>query len=96
MPQLCADLDISRVIQTIVHQVQPEHFPVGIEIDGSLRALEVLSLLDEGETGWLAALRVHPLARRKGCARRLQQYLVQLAESKLQGIKKLRYTTGSR
>eukprot|EP00041_Stephanoeca_diplocostata_P025478 m.668344 g.668344 ORF g.668344 m.668344 type:complete len:396 (-) comp22755_c0_seq16:1349-2536(-) len=74
---------------------QSEHFPVGIEIDGSLRALEVLSLFDEGQTGWLAALRVHPLARRKGCARRLQQHLVHLAESKLRGIKKLRYTTGS-
>jgi len=56
-------------------------FPCGIELGGPgeggrLVAMEVCSLVDGGATAWLEALRVHPSARRRGLALRLQRHLV--------------------
>jgi hypothetical protein len=35
---------------------------LGIEVDGNIRALENIRVVDGGKTGWLEALRVHPTA----------------------------------
>jgi GNAT superfamily N-acetyltransferase len=55
-------------------------FPCGVELGGPeggrLVAMEVCSLVDGGATAWLEALRVHPSARRRGLALRLQRHLV--------------------
>eukprot|EP00040_Diaphanoeca_grandis_P039550 m.259394 g.259394 ORF g.259394 m.259394 type:complete len:368 (+) comp37976_c0_seq1:116-1219(+) len=68
-------------------------FPFGIEIEGTLKVLEVLRVIDDGETAWLDALRVHPSQRGKGLARRMQQFLVKNALENNPQLKRIRYTT---
>ena len=45
--------------------------------------LEVLTLYDQGRTGWIDALRVHPRARGNGIGLALQQQLIEFARGSL-------------
>lgn len=65
--------------------------PVGIEIDGHIIAIANLRIIDNGQTGWMEALRVHPTHRGKGLADALTKYVVQTAQSI--PVKRIRYTT---
>lgn len=65
--------------------------PVGIEYNGHIIALANLRVIDDGRTGWMEALRVHPNHRGKGLATALTQYVVQLA--KRIPVERIRYTT---
>jgi GNAT superfamily N-acetyltransferase len=65
--------------------------PVGVEYDGHIVALANLRVIDDGKTGWMEALRVHPKHRGKGLATALTQHVVQLARSL--PVKCIRYTT---
>ncbi|TFG94064.1 GNAT family N-acetyltransferase [Candidatus Thorarchaeota archaeon] len=67
--------------------------PVGIEDDGHIIALANLRVIDDGKTGWMEALRVHPSYRGKGLATILTQHVVQLATSI--PVKRIRYTTAA-
>ncbi|MFQ5832916.1 MAG: GNAT family N-acetyltransferase [Candidatus Thorarchaeota archaeon] len=62
-----------------------------LEIDGRVAALNNLRVIENGATGWLEGLRVHPDFRRKGLAHLLTDHIVETA-SKL-GVERLRYTT---
>jgi ribosomal protein S18 acetylase RimI-like enzyme len=65
----------------------------GIEQDGRVIALANLRVIEDGMTGWMEGLRVHPDYRGKGLARMLTNHVVQTAvELKLQRI---RYTTAT-
>lgn len=44
-----------------------------------LAAIEVMKLIDDGETGWFEGLRTHPDYRNRGLARRLSQELLAVA-----------------
>lgn len=65
--------------------------PVGIEYNGHIVALANLRVIDDGRTGWMEALRVHPNHRGKGLATTLTRYVVQLA--KKIPVERIRYTT---
>jgi GNAT superfamily N-acetyltransferase len=65
--------------------------PVGIEYDGHIVALANLRVIDNGQTGWMEALRVHPNHRGKRLATTLTQYVVQLA--KTIPVSRIRYIT---
>lgn len=65
--------------------------PLGIEIDGHIIALANLRVIDNGQTGWMEALRVHPEHRGKGLAATLTQYVVHVAQNI--PVKRIRYTT---
>ena len=66
---------------------------VGIEDDGHIIAMANLRVIDDGKTGWMEALRVHPSYRGKGLATILTQHVVQLAKSI--PVKRIRYTTAA-
>jgi RimJ/RimL family protein N-acetyltransferase len=68
-----------------------EAHPVGIEYDGHIIALANLRVIDDGRTGWMEALRVHPAHRGKGLATALTRHVVQLARSI--PVERIRYTT---
>ncbi|TFG26503.1 GNAT family N-acetyltransferase [Candidatus Thorarchaeota archaeon] len=68
-----------------------DSYPVGIEDDGHIIALANLRVIDDGKTGWMEALRVHPSYRGKGLATILTQHIVQLAMNI--PVKRIRYTT---
>lgn len=73
----------------------PLDLTLGIVFNGSLRALENLRLVDDGRTGWIEALRVHPTVRRRGLAMRLQSELIKAAKDRWPTIERFRYTTAS-
>ena len=66
----------------------------GSEMNGHVVAVGNLRLVENGQTGWMEGLRVHPDYRGKGLARELTRYLVEKAESL--GLQRLRYTTANR
>jgi|GEM_PF-1353338 len=74
-------------------QDQNCHF-YGVEVDGHVVAVGNLRLMEEGKTGWMEGLRVHPEHRGKGLANEITQYLVRKA--KRLGVQRLRYTTANR
>lgn len=69
------------------------HF-YGVEVDGHIVAVGNLRLIEDGKTGWMEGLRVHPDHRGKGLANEITQYLVNEAERL--GVQRLRYTTANR
>jgi N-acetylglutamate synthase-like GNAT family acetyltransferase len=69
------------------------HF-YGSEVNGHVVAVGNLRLVENGQTGWMEGLRVHPKYRGKGLAKELTCYLVEKAESL--GLQRLRYTTANR
>jgi N-acetylglutamate synthase-like GNAT family acetyltransferase len=64
----------------------------GVVCDGHVVAVGNLRLLENGRTGWMEGLRVHPDCRGKGYANEITRYLVRKAEEL--GVRRLRYTTG--
>jgi N-acetylglutamate synthase-like GNAT family acetyltransferase len=74
-------------------QDQNCHF-YGVEVDGHVVAVGNLRLMEDGKTGWMEGLRVHPKHRGKGLANKITQYLVRKAEHL--GVQRLRYTTANR
>jgi N-acetylglutamate synthase-like GNAT family acetyltransferase len=74
-------------------QDQNCHF-YGVEVDGHVVAVGNLRLIEDGKTGWMEGLRVHPKHRGKGLANEITQYLVRKAEHL--GVQRLRYTTANR
>jgi len=74
-------------------QDQNCHF-YGVEVDGHVVALGNLRLVEDGITGWMEGLRVHPEHRGKGFANEITHYLVAKAEHL--GVQRLRYTTSNR
>jgi len=74
----------------------PNSLPLGIEIDGHIRALEVLRAVDDNRTAWLEALRVHPYHRNQGHATRLQRHLIRAGTDKFPDLRRVRYTTAGR
>jgi RimJ/RimL family protein N-acetyltransferase len=66
----------------------------GVEVDERLVAIANLRLVDDGRTGWMEGLRVHPDYRGKGYAHMLTRELMEKAKEL--GVEKLRYTTSTR
>jgi len=60
-------------------------------VDDHVVAVGNLHLLENGRTGWMEGLRVHPDYRGKGYANEITRYLVRKAEDL--GVCRLRYTT---
>ena len=58
-------------------------------------AFMLLDMLDNGSTGWLEALRVHPDHRKQGLARKISA-LVNWQAKQRAGCKRIRYTTTTR
>lgn len=66
------------------------HF-YGVVADDHVVAVGNLHLLENGRTGWMEGLRVHPDYRGKGYANEITRYLVRKGEDL--GVRRLRYTT---
>ncbi len=69
----------------------PECHPIAVTIDGGVVALGCVRLIEEGKTAWLEGLRVHIDSRGKGLARKVTEFLKELA-AKL-GASRTRLTT---
>ncbi|MFW9800488.1 MAG: GNAT family N-acetyltransferase [Candidatus Thorarchaeota archaeon] len=69
----------------------PNSHTAALEIEGRVVALNNLRIIENGTTGWLEGLRVHPDFRRKGLAHLMTDYVVETANRL--GVKRLRYTT---
>ena len=69
------------------------HF-YGVEAQGHIVAVGNLEVIEDGRTGWMEGLRVHPDYRGRGFARDITRYIVEKAE--YLGVQRLRYTTSSR
>ncbi len=64
-----------------------------IEIDGHVVALANLRIIDNGKTGWMEGLRVHPDYRGTGMATVLTEHVVEMAKKIPVG--RIRYTTAA-
>ena len=71
----------------------PDSYVYGIQADEGLIAVANLRLVDDGRTGWMEGLRVHPNSRGRGYAHTLTRKVMEQAR-KL-GVKRLRYTTST-
>lgn len=69
------------------------HF-YGVEVQGHIVAVGNLEVIEDGRTGWMEGLRVHPDYRGRGFAKDITWCLVEKAE--LLGVQRLRYTTSTR
>lgn len=66
---------------------------ISIEVNGRIAALANLRIIDDGKTGWMEGLRVHPDFQGKGLATIITDNLVRMARDI--GTKRIRYTTAS-
>ncbi|UCG36783.1 MAG: GNAT family N-acetyltransferase [Candidatus Bathyarchaeota archaeon] len=66
---------------------------LGIQVDDHLVAVANLRLIENGQTGWMEGLRVHPDYRGRGFANALTDRIVRMAKDL--AVKRLRYTTSS-
>jgi N-acetylglutamate synthase-like GNAT family acetyltransferase len=64
-----------------------------VEQDGHIIALANLRVIEDGRTGWMEGLRVHPKYRGKGIAKSLTNHVVQTARGL--NIERIRYTTAT-
>lgn len=64
-----------------------------VELDGHVIALANLRVIEDGKTGWMEGLRVHPEYRGKGLAKALTNQVVQTAKDLK--IERIRYTTAT-
>lgn len=71
----------------------PDSHVYGVEVDTRLVALANLRFADDGRTGWMEGLRVHPDFRGKGYAHALTRELLERAKGL--GVLRLRYTTST-
>lgn len=67
-----------------------DHFVFVGEIQGEIVGLSILRLMDDGMTGWMEGLRVHPDFRGMGIASKMSERLIE-AGNKL-GVKRYRLT----
>ncbi|MFW9849751.1 MAG: GNAT family N-acetyltransferase [Candidatus Thorarchaeota archaeon] len=65
--------------------------PMAIEENSRVAALANLKIIDDGMTGWMEGLRVHPDYRGRGYASSITDLLVTMAKDL--GVKRVRYTT---
>ena len=65
--------------------------PIAIEKDGHVVALANLRVIENGRTGWMEGLRVHPNYRGQGLASILTRHLVKVARGV--PVERVRYTT---
>jgi len=68
-------------------------YTYGIEADNHIVALSNLRLIENGQTGWMEGLRVHPDYRGKAFAHILTEDLIKRARDL--GVKRLRHTTST-
>ncbi len=68
-----------------------DSYTIGVEVDGNLVGISNLRSIENGKTGWMEGLRVHPDYRGQGYANLLTDGLVEHAISV--GVPRLRYTT---
>lgn len=71
----------------------PNSYTYGIEVDGHLVSLDNLRLIEDGRTGWLEGLRVHPDYRGRGLAKKLTEHMMR--EAQRLKVQRMRYTTGT-
>jgi N-acetylglutamate synthase-like GNAT family acetyltransferase len=64
----------------------------GIEVDHHIVGLGNLRLVEEGQTGWMEGLRIHPDYQGRGFANKLTKHII--AEAGGLRVQRLRYTTG--
>ncbi|MBS3795393.1 MAG: GNAT family N-acetyltransferase [Candidatus Thorarchaeota archaeon] len=69
----------------------PDSYTIGVEVDGNLVGISNLRMIENGKTGWMEGLRVHPDYRGQGYANLLTDGLLEHAISV--GVPRLRYTT---
>ena len=65
----------------------------GVEVGGRVVAVGRLRLVEDGRTGWMEGLRVHPDYRGRGFANDLTRCIVR--EGERLGVERLRYTTSN-
>ncbi len=66
-------------------------YTCGVETDKRLVAVANLRLVENGKTGWMEGLRVHPEHRGEGFANALTEHIIQRAVK--MGVRRLRFTT---
>ena len=66
---------------------------LAIEDDGKVAALANLRIIENGLTGWMEGLRVHPDYREKGLASQITDYLIEMAKDL--NVQRIRYTTAT-
>lgn len=67
--------------------------PYVMDIDGKVVSVATLKIMDQGKTGWMEGLRVHPEFRERGLAAQMTNHLVHSAAEKK--IEKIRLVTAS-
>ncbi|MFW9767854.1 MAG: GNAT family N-acetyltransferase, partial [Candidatus Thorarchaeota archaeon] len=68
-------------------------YTAAIEQEGHVVALANLRVIENGKTGWMEGLRVHPDHRGRGFARLLTQHVIQMAKGI--PVERVRYTTAA-
>ncbi|MFW9869349.1 MAG: GNAT family N-acetyltransferase [Candidatus Thorarchaeota archaeon] len=68
-------------------------YTAAIEQDSHVVALANLRVIENGKTGWMEGLRVHPDYRGRGFAKLLTQHVVQMAKEI--PVERIRYTTAA-
>jgi N-acetylglutamate synthase-like GNAT family acetyltransferase len=69
----------------------PDSYTAAIEHGGHVIALANLRVIENGKTGWMEGLRVHPEHRGKGLASILTKHVVKTAKEL--SVQRIRYTT---
>jgi len=82
---------LSSVVDKWLHDPN-SHF-YGTLVDGHVVAVGNLRLIEDGRTGWMEGLRVHPDYRGKGLANDVTRHIIREAERL--GVQRLRYTTST-
>ena len=67
--------------------------PMVLDLKGEVAAVSNLKAIDNGNTGWMEGLRVHPKLQQKGLAQLMTYKLVEIASEK--GFKRIRLVTAT-
>ena len=67
--------------------------PFVMEMDGKVVSVATLKIMDQGKTGWMEGLRVHPEFREKGLAAQMTNHLVHTATN--EKLTKIRLVTAT-
>ena len=71
----------------------PQCHPMVLDLEGEVAAVSNLKAIDNGKTGWMEGLRVHPKRQQKGLAKLMTNKLVEIASEK--GFKRIRLVTAT-
>ena len=71
----------------------PQCHPMVLDLEGEIAAVSNLKAIDNGKTGWMEGLRVHPKLQQKGLAKLMTNKLVEIASEK--GFKRIRLATAT-